>query len=41
MKFLFRSGDRLFLRPSDPSASDVNIIIPDRQELLLELEHAR
>ena len=41
LKFLFRSNDKFFLRPSDPSASDVNIIIPDREDIRLELVRPR
>ena len=37
LKFLFRSEGKLFLRPSDPAASDVNIVIPDRDDIRLEL----
>lgn len=37
LKFLFRSEGKLFLRPSDPAASDVNIVIPDRDDMRLEL----
>lgn len=37
LKLLFRSGHNYFLRPSDPSASDVNIVIPDSGDVRLEL----
>lgn len=40
LKFLFRSEGKLFLRPSDPSARDVNIIISNRDDLRLELVRA-
>jgi hypothetical protein len=36
LKLLFRSEHRYFLRPSDPSASGVNIVIPESPELRLE-----
>jgi hypothetical protein len=37
LKFLFRSERKLFLRPSDPSGQHVNIIIPESQDLRVEL----
>ncbi|MDQ3570342.1 MAG: hypothetical protein M3396_06915 [Actinomycetota bacterium] len=36
LKLLFRSDQRFFLRPSDPSASDLNIVVPESPELRLE-----
>jgi hypothetical protein len=36
LKLLFRSGKNYFLRPSDPSASDLNIVIPERDDIRLE-----
>lgn len=36
LKLLFRSERKFFLRPSDPSASHVNIVIPESPELRLE-----
>jgi len=41
LKFLFRSERRFFLRPSDPAASDVNVIIPDSPEIRVELVKPR
>jgi hypothetical protein len=41
LKFLFRSEGKLFLRPSHPSDQTLNIIIPDRPELRLELRSAQ
>ena len=37
LKLLFRSGHHYFLRPSDPSASHVNVVIPESPDLRLEL----
>ena len=36
LKLLFRSEHKFFLRPSDPAASDVNIVIAESPELRLE-----
>ena len=41
LKLLFRSEHKYFLRPSEPSASDVNIVIPEGPELRLEFIGAR
>lgn len=41
LKLLFRSEHRFFLRPSDPSASDVNIVIAESPDLRLEFIGAR
>ncbi|MDQ6798718.1 MAG: hypothetical protein M3011_12015 [Actinomycetota bacterium] len=40
LKFLFLSNAHYFLRPSEPDASDVNIVIPESNDLRLELVHA-
>lgn len=37
LKFLFVSGHHYFLRPSDPEASDLNIVIPESDDLRIEL----
>ncbi|HEY8202735.1 MAG TPA: hypothetical protein VII47_15445, partial [Actinomycetota bacterium] len=37
LKFLFLADGRYFLRPSDPSAPDRNIVIPESDTLRLEL----
>lgn len=36
LKLLFRSGGRVFLRPSDPALSHVNVVIPESDELRFE-----
>jgi hypothetical protein len=36
LKLLFRSGNRFFLRPTDPSISNVNIIVADSPSLRFE-----
>lgn len=36
LKLLFRSGGRVFLRPSDPAVSHVNIVIAENDELRFE-----
>jgi len=40
LKLMFRAGHSYFLRPSDPSASDRNIIIPESNDLRIELVRA-
>jgi hypothetical protein len=40
LKLLFRSEQKFFLRPSDPSASEVNIVISESPELRLEFIRA-
>jgi hypothetical protein len=37
LKLLFRSDHRYFLRPSDDSVSQVNIILPESPDIRLEL----
>jgi len=40
LKFLFLSGHHYFLRPSDPEASNLNIVIAESPDLRLDIAHA-